>query len=447
MPFWHGDYPWRPFELGRRVGALRRELASRLTALVGRLGLQGPADIELLLRPDPLADPDAEPFPAALLHEIHRLKREQALDDASARQLLAYVASVLDSTGAISSDRQILLESFTDAVGDPRLVVHSPFGGRVNGPWGLAVADVLKERTGIEVEVQSGDDGILLRLPGAEGPLPLDAVSGLSPQEARERLLRSLPDSAVFGAQFRMNAARALLLPGNRPGRRTPFWLQRLRAKDLLQAVRRFPEFPLLAETYRDCLEDVMDLPHLEEVLAGIGRGEIKLTQVESALPSPVAQGLMWSFTNVYLYEWDTPKAERQLQTLTVSRELLGDILRDVSLEELLRPEAMSEVQGRLSATDPRYRARTAEELAVLLQRLGDLDDSEVAARSERDPAPWLRSLEESGRVARVPFPAGSRWVPVELEGQYRRAFPSEDLPASTEEEDARRSVLERFLG
>lgn len=486
MPFWHGDYPWRPYELGKRVGAFRRGLAERLTALAARYGLQGPGDLVLALGPDPRAALEPEPpaalppesgaaltpqvgaalspeVRAALEAEMRALQEEHALDQGSARGVLAYVAEMLDRAGAISTDRTILVESFEDAVGDPRLVVHSPFGGRVNGPWGLALADALRERTGIEVEVQSGDEGILLRFASAETELPLDLVGALGPEEARERILRTLPDSAVFGPQFRMNAARALLLPGGRPGRRTPFWLQRLRAKDLLQAVRRFPEFPVVAETFRDCLEDVMDLPHLEEVLTGIRRGEIRVVPVESAIPTPVALGLLWSFTNIYLYEWDTPKAERQLQTLTVSRELLQDLLRDVALDELLRPEALREVTGRLSRTAPEARARTAEELAAVLDQQGDLTDEELGARSAGNAKTWMSSLAAAGRVARFEVPAAGgaepRWVPVEFLPDYQAAFgPGEGSeipagreaaaaePARADREQAARRILERFL-
>jgi ATP-dependent helicase Lhr and Lhr-like helicase len=432
-PFWHGDYPWRPYELGLRVGRFRRELQERARRLAEALGLENSHDLLPLLAPEAAAD-----TPAALSDELERLQAEYALDSSSARQVVAYVVSMLDRTGAVSSDEEVLLETFSDAVGDPRIVVHSPFGGRVNGPWGLALADAIRERTGIEVEVQSGDDGILLRLPGAADP-PLELVASLSAAEARERLLRSLADSAVFGAQFRMNAARSLLLPGNRPGRRTPFWLQRLRAKDLLQAVRRFPEFPLLAETYRDCLEDVMDLPHLEQVLEAIGRGDIKMTPVESAFPSAVAQGLMWSFTNIYLYEWDTPKAERQMQSLMVSRELLGDLLRDVALDELLRPEAVEAVEARRQRTAERDRARTPEELFVLLLSLGDLTLEEAEERTEGPAGLWLEELAARGRVrlvslSSVPGATGAtdapRWVPVELVGEYEAAF---GLTAPTE--------------
>ena len=294
MPFWHGDLPWRPYDLGRRVGEFRRTVAERLRARAGgrrsagRAGWAsrrtGRGDLRGLVR-----QRDAAP----VRQLVAWLRDEHALDEASAHIVLDYVAGQLDRAGAISSDRTVLVETFEDALGDPRMVVHSPFGGRVNGPWGLVLAQALRERTGVEVEVQSSDDGILLRFPEADAEFPLDLVAGIGPAEARRRLLRELPESAVFGAQFRMNAARALLLPGLRAGKRTPFWLQRLRSRDLLQAVRGFDDFPLIAETYRDCLEDVMDLPHLEQVLDGIQTGTIEVVAFEALTPSPVAQSLL----------------------------------------------------------------------------------------------------------------------------------------------------------
>ena len=302
MPFWHGDLPWRQYDLGRRVGEFRRTVAERLHAAQAAWG-SGLVDGALGLR-GLVRQRDVTP----VRELVAWLCDDHALDEASAHIVLDYVAGQLDRAGAISSDRTILVETFEDALGDPRMVVHSPFGGRVNGPWGLVLAQALRERTGVEVEVQSSDDGILLRFPESDADFPLDLVAGIGAAEARRRLLRELPESAVFGAQFRMNAARALLLPGLRAGKRTPFWLQRLRSRDLLQAVRGFDDFPLIAETYRDCLEDVMDLPHLEQVLDGIRAGSIEVVAFAALTPSPVAQSLLRSFANVHLYEWDTPR-------------------------------------------------------------------------------------------------------------------------------------------
>ncbi len=344
--------------------------------------------------------------------------------------VLDYVAGQVDHAGAISSDRTLLVEVFDDALGDPRLVIHSPFGGRVNGLWGIALASALRERTGVEVEVQSNDDGILFRFPAADADFPLDLLTSLTPAEVRERVLGELPNSAVFGAQFRQNAARALLLPGLGHGKRTPFWLQRLRARDLLQIVRRFEDFPIVAETYRDCLQEVMDLPHLEQVLDAIAGGEIEVVAIETLTPSPVAQSLLYDLIATYMYEWDAPKAERQLQTLAANRDLLQELLQDIDLSDLLRPEAVAEVRSRLQHTAPAAQVRTPEELAYLLQTPGDLSSVEVAERCNGDPASWLGRLAGAGRIVQMAIPTAhgpaQRWVPAELAPEYAAAF---DLP------------------
>jgi len=234
MPFWRGDFPWRPYELGIKVGAFRREMAERLRTLQSEMGLSSLKEIR--------EHRDA-PLVQALLAWMGET---YALDPRSAWHTVDYLASQLDHADAISSDRTIVVEVFEDALGDPRMVIHSPFGGRVNGPWALALAGALRERTGVEIEVQTNDDGILLRLLDTEAEFPLDIITDMTAAEARERILRELPDSSVFGAHFRQNAARALLLPGAGPGKRTPFWLQRLRARDLLQVVKHFGDFPIV---------------------------------------------------------------------------------------------------------------------------------------------------------------------------------------------------------
>ncbi len=447
MPFWRGDFPWRPYELGVKVGAFRRLVAEHIEVVGRQLGVDDLRELGGLRDTPEVQD------------LLAWLQACYALDARSAWHTVDYLAGQLAHAGTLSSDRAILVEVFVDPLGDPRLVVHSPFGGRVNGPWGLALAGAFRERTGVEIEVETNDDGILLRLLDSEAEFPLDVVTDMGPTEARERILHELPDSAVFGAHFRQNAARALLLPGSGPGKRTPFWLQRLRARDLLQVVRHFEDFPIVAETYRDCLEDVLDLPHLEEILGAIQQGTMEIVAVESVTPSPVAQSLLWDFVSTRMYEQDTPRAERQLQTLAVNRDLLQDLLKDVALDELLRPEAIEAVQDRLQHTAPTAWARTSEELAVLLLQLGDLSSSEIAQRTSVDPSSWIARLTGEGRLygLEIPTRRGSdyRWVPAEYVSDYVAAF---DLaPASTpaafsprgEEEIgvARRTILERYLG
>ena len=440
MPFWRGDFPWRPYELGMRVGAFRRAVAERLAQLRNEWGL---ADCNAVL---------ARRDEAPMLTLFTWLRQEYALDENSAWSVLNYVASQLDHAGAISSDRTVLVETFEDALGDPRLVVQTPFGGKVNGLWGIALAGALRERTGVHVEVQSNDDGILFRFPDADAEFPLDLITQIGPREVRERILQELPSSAVFGAQFRQNAARALLLPGVGKGKRTPFWLQRLRAKDLLQLVRQFEDFPIVAETYRDCLQEVMDLPHLEEVLTGIQQGKIQVVPLESFTPSPVAQSLLWDFISVYMYEWDAPKAEKQLQTLAVNRDLLQDLLKGIDLADLLRPEAVAEVRSRLQHTAPTAQARTAEELAHLIQEAGDLATREIALRATVDPSGWIGQLAGAQRIVQMEIPTAhgpeNRWVAAEYAEEYKTAFMAVGQADSLSypPDEARRRILERFL-
>ncbi|MFN8488589.1 MAG: DEAD/DEAH box helicase [Caldilineaceae bacterium] len=441
MPFWRGDFPWRPYELGLRVGAFRRAVAERLEQLRNEWGL---ADCNAVL-----ARRDEAPVQVIFAW----LCQEYALDENSAWCVLNYVAGQLDHAGAISSDRTVLIETFEDALGDPRLVVQTPFGGKVNGLWGIALAGALRERTGVNVEVQSNDDGILFRFPDADADFPLDLLTQMGPREVRERILQELPSSAVFGAQFRQNAARALLLPGVGKGKRTPFWLQRLRAKDLLQLVRQFEDFPIVAETYRDCLQEVMDLPHLEEVLTGIQQGKIQVITTESFAPSPVAQSLLWDLISVYMYEWDAPKAEKQLQTLAVNRDLLQDLLKGIDLADLLRPEAVAEIRSRLQHTAPTAQARTVEELAHLLQEAGDLATREIALRATVDPSGWIGQLAGAQRIVQMSIPTAhgseSRWVAAEYALEYNAAFANVEQTTSLFDapDEARQRILERFLG
>jgi ATP-dependent Lhr-like helicase len=388
MPFWNGDYPWRPYELGVRIGKFRRELVERLHTT---------------------SRPEIEKW----------LHTEFMLDDNSIRNLIAHVQRQLDAVGVIASDKTIVVETFQDAVGEPRMVIHAPFGGRVNGAWALALASMLRERTGVQVETQTNDDGILFRFPSLSAA-PTDIVQKLDAAHARERILHELPHSAVFGAQFRMNATRALLLPKARGRKRTPFWLQRLKAKDLLALVSRYENFPIIVETYRDCLRDVFDLPHLEEILNQVQSGAIQVVPIETLVPSPIASALLFNFISVYMYEWDAPKAERQMQALSVSREMLDDVMRDPAIHDLLKPEAIAQVEAREQHRDPNFRARSAEELVVILHELGDLTEEEIVARSAGNAQLWIQQLAEQNRIAHITIHDEPRWVTVERLPEYQ---------------------------
>jgi ATP-dependent Lhr-like helicase len=404
MPFWRGDYPWRPYDLGKRIGAFRRRVAE---------GLTGVSDEEI----DALKA-DFEHPPDRVAPLVAFLRDECALDRSSILQIVDYVHGERE----IATDRTLIVELFEDAVGDPRLVLHSPFGGRVNGPWAIVLAAAMRERLGVEAQINTADDGILLRFNNADVEPPVDLIRGMTSAEARERILADLPNSAVFTAQFRMNAARALLLPRQRGGKRTPLWLSRLKAKDLLQAVLGFDDFPIVLETYRDCLRDVMDLDGLTDVLDRISRGEIRLVVEEAELPSPLARSLDQRFAMQYVYEYDQPRGERQIAQLSLNRALLAELLQDGRLAELLKPEAVADVAARAARTAPEARARSAEELAQVLFELGDLSSTEVAARAVADDwSEWIRQLAGEERIVPLRIAGQERWVHAEHAADYAR--------------------------
>lgn len=416
MPFWRGDAVRRDYHLGQIVGRFRRELARRIQA----------------------ADPGI----------LDWLQQEHCLDRSSAQNAIRYVREQMEVLGTISSDRTVIAELFTDPLGDLRLVIHSCLGARVNSPWALALAGAFGEALGSPPEVMVSDDGILFRFLEADREPPLELIREMGPAEARERLLSELPNSALFGAQFRMNAGRALLLPAAKGGqKRTPFWLQRLRAKDLLAAAKGFDNFPILAETYRDCLRDVLDLAHLEELLSGIQQGEVEVVIAKTVTPSPVAASLLHDLIAQYMYESDQPKAERQMQALMVGRELLSQLLGEAALPDLLRPEAIREVDERLQHLAEGSRARTADELETVFLALGDLTAEEAAARCDAAPgadgAAWLQGLVAEGRLAPLDLAGGRRYLLAEQEAAYRLAF---GAPAGEEQDEARRAILRRTL-
>ncbi|HUX88636.1 MAG TPA: DEAD/DEAH box helicase [Chloroflexota bacterium] len=443
MPFWRGDAPWRPYDLGRRIGAFRRELAELVGALTAEdltaireceAGALSPLPSLALGSERELVSPLAAMLSPTARHLIRFLADECALDRNALIQVVDYVARQLDAAGQIATDRTIVVEVFRDAIGDPRMVVHSPFGGRVNGSWAIVLAGAIRERLGVEAQVIASDDGILLRFANAEITPPVDLVGQITSQEARARILAELPNSATFGAQFRMNAARALLLPRERAGKRTPLWLSRLRAKDLLQAVQQFDDFPIVLETFRDCLRDVLDLNGLTDVLDGISKGEIGVVVQEAERPSPIAVGLDYRFSLQYVYEYDAPRGERQLATLSVNRQLLADLLHDGALAELLKPEAVAEVAHRAARLSAHDRVRDAEELSQLLFDLGDLSDAEIQARGPHEVANWLGQLVAEGRALPWQFGRQRRWVH------------AEHRPAYEQLADSPGPVLRRFL-
>jgi len=395
MPFWKGEYAARSVELSRRVGALRRELAA------------------------------AGDDPA-----VERVLRERyGCDDPSARALREYIGEQRVATGVVPDDGTIVVEHFRDEMDAVRVVVHSVFGGRVNAPWGMAIAHRLRElMPATAMQLQTNDDGIMLRLPDLSSSPHWASLVSLAPSEAEHLVLQEVAGTSLFGARFRMNAARALLLPRGSPRRRMPLWLQRLRALDLLDAVRDQPTFPILIETYRDVLQDAFDMPALSEVLSALAAGRITLRSVETVQPSPFAASLQFGFVMDWLYIDDTPRAEQKAALLSPDRTMLAELLggeRDGGADDdLLR--ALAELVSERRGTAPGRQARTADELAVLLDRAGDLTVEELRVRvdpsraaSDSDP---LAELLRERRAVALRFDSVHEWLVVLAESLPRYA-------------------------
>jgi ATP-dependent helicase Lhr and Lhr-like helicase len=397
MPFWKGDGIGRPIELGRAIGAFLREF-------------------------EPIKADAAEV----------RLRDDHALDPLAARNLVAYLAEQRETTGALPTDRQLVVERFRDELGDWRLCLLSPFGGRVHAPWAMAVEARLAEE-GRPAQAIWTDDGIALRLPDATEP-PGEELFLLAPDELEDALMSALGGSALFAAHFRENAARALLLPRRRAGQRTPLWMQRQRSSDLLTVASRYGSFPIILETYREILSDVFDVPALKEVLGGIRSRAIRVASVETRSASPFATGLLFDYVGTYLYEGDAPLAERRAQALSLDRELLAELLGADELRELLDPAATTDLELELQALTGGRRVRTVDGLHDLLRRIGDLRTDEVAARTDLPAVEAaLAGLERDRRIVPLRLGGEVRWIAIEDVARYRDAFGASPPPGVAE--------------
>ncbi|HEY8760911.1 MAG TPA: DEAD/DEAH box helicase, partial [Candidatus Dormibacteraeota bacterium] len=394
LAFWKGDAESRPVELGRALGTMIRELRSAGPKAAGK-----------------------------------RLREGAGFDERASRNLLQYLEDQSQSS-ALPDDRTIVVERFRDELGDWRVCVLTTLGGKVHAPWGLAVAARLRERTGIDVQSIHTDDGFALRFPDAERPPDLEDVL-LDPDEVTELVTAQLHGSALFASRFRENAARALLLPRRRPGQRTPLWMQRQKSADLLQVAGGHPDFPILIETYRECLRDVFDLAALSDLMRAVRSREVRAVVVDTDRASPFASSLLFDYIGQYLYEGDAPLAERRAQALTLDRELLAELLGTEELRELLDPAAIAALELELQSLAEGRHPRDADEAADLLRRLGDLSEAEAAARGI-DPG-WLASLATERRALRVRIAGEERWIAVEDAARYRDALGAA-LPAGLPE-------------
>jgi ATP-dependent helicase Lhr and Lhr-like helicase len=389
LPFWHGDTPGRPAELGRAIGAAVRELSAA-------------------------GDSEAA------------AKLEQAgLDELAARNLIRYLAEQRTATGYLPDDRTLVVERFRDELGDWRVVLHSPYGDRVHAPWALAIAARLRERYGgMDVQALHTDDGIIIRVPDSDEPPPT-GIALLDPDDVGDLITREVGASALFASRFRECASRALLLPRRNPARRTPLWQQRQRSAQLLEVASQYPAFPIVLETVRECLRDVFDVPALTGLLRDIAARKVRVVEVETQTPSPFGKSLLFRYVGAFMYEGDAPLAERRAQALSLDPALLAELLGQDGLRELLDPAVIAETERDLQHLSATRRCRDLEAVADLLRTAGPLTADEVAERCA-DPGAahdWLGELSAARRTIQVRIAGQPMWAAIEDAGRLRDAL------------------------
>ncbi len=414
LPFWKGDTIGRPPELGEAVGAFVREVAA--------------------------------------LHASRARERVQraGLDEWATDNLLAYLQEQREAIRQLPTDRTLVVERFRDELGDWRIVVHSPYGAQVHAPWALAVAARMRERFGVDIQAMHADDGLVFRLPdleldgsdgsaglgpgGHSGDGDLDALIVElvlpDPEEIGQLVTAQVGGSALFAGRFRECAARALLLPRRRPDRRQPLWQQRQRSAALLEVASRYPAFPIVLEAVRECLQDVFDVPGLVQLLARVRAREVGVVSVQTATPSPFARSLLFGYVAQYLYEGDSPLAERRAAALTLDPTLLAELLggaEGLSLRDLLDPLAIARTEAELQRLTPSRAARDVEDLADVVRMLGPLSLDELVARvRDADAAvvgAWVQQLQDARRIIGVRIGGALRWAAVEDAGRLRDAL------------------------
>jgi ATP-dependent helicase Lhr and Lhr-like helicase len=419
LPFWHGDTPGRPAELGKAIGRAVRELAKL---------------------------PDEEAVAKVA---------ESGLDELAAANLVRYLADQRQATGHVPDDRTLVVERFRDELGDWRVVLHSPYGDRVHAPWALAITARLRERYGgMDVQALHTDDGIIIRVPDSDEPPPAGIVL-IDPDDIGDIITAEVGGSALFASRFRECASRALLLPRRQPGRRTPLWQQRQRSAQLLEIASQYPGFPITLETVRECLQDVFDVPALTELLRDLAARRIRVVEVETPTPSPFGKSLLFRYIGAFMYEGDAPLAERRAQALALDPSLLAELLGTEGLRELLDPAVVAETEADLQHLSPGRRCRDVEALADLLRTSGPLTAREVAARCRvPDDAPaggtvadgtvedgtavagtavagtardgddrWLARLSADRRAIAVRVAGQDMWAAIEDAGRLRDAL------------------------
>jgi ATP-dependent helicase Lhr and Lhr-like helicase len=410
VPFWRGEKTGRSHDLGMAIGRFLRELPPRLE------------------KPDALG----------------WLETECHLDRAAARNLRHHVLRQLDSGGILPTDRTLVVEASRDQLGDWQVILLSPLGSRLHLALRLALEASLTRRLGYRPQCLHHDDGILVRLTDCDDPEPLlDLLQGLTPENIEGLILGELAESALFALRFRQNAARSLLLPRGKPGQRAPLWLQRLRGRDLLQVARRHADFPVVAETFRECLHDHLDVPRLQQLLRDLASGSVEVKTQRRELPSPFAAGLVFSFTAAFMYQYDGVEPEREGPSARLDQDLLRQLLEPDQNRHLLDPRAVHQVERRLRGTG--QPPRSTAEMAEWLRRLGDLAPSEL----EGPMAGFLEELRAEGRTVLIDLPRcrePDRWVLTEEKDLYGRAFGLQTVSDSMEAQNAAEAILCRFL-
>jgi ATP-dependent Lhr-like helicase len=412
VPFWRGDGVGRPKELGEAIGAFSRWAVEQ--------------------------DPTI-------------LENDYDLDRRAASNLVEFLREQQDATRVVPSDRAVVVERFRDEIGDWRVCLLTPFGGRVHAAWGLALSARIRDELGLESDAIWSDDGIIVHLPDAEEPPGADLML-IDPEEVEDRVVAELAGSALFGSRFRENAARALLIPRARPGKRTPLWQQRLKAQSLLEVAKQYDDFPIVLETYRECLRDVLDLPGLVELLTQLHRREISLVEVETATASPLASSLLFDYVATYMYEGDTPNAERRAAALSLDRDLLRELLGQEELRDLIDPTALAQVEDDLQFLSELRRATGKDQLHDVLRIVGDLTSAEATARVLHPVGgdELLDQLEAERRAVRIRVAGEERWIDAADAGLYRDALgaaPPGGLPAAFLEDvpDATLRLVRRY--
>ena len=402
LPFWHGDALGRPAELGRAVGEFVRELVALK--------------------------------PAAARKRV----RATGLDEWAADNLITYLEEQREATRHVPDDRTIVVERFRDELGDWRVAVHSPYGAQVHAPWALCVSARMRERFGVDVQAMHGDDGIVFRLPdlefddaGAGAEAELMSLIALEADDVHDLVTSEIGGSALFASRFRECAARALLLPRRRPDRRQALWQQRQRSAQLLEVASKYASFPIILETVRECVQDVFDVPGLVELMRRIGSRAVRLVEVETPTPSPFARSLMFGYVAQFLYEGDSPLAERRAAALSLDPTLLAELLgrgEGAALRDLLDPDALSTTEAELQRTAEGRRCRSAEHVADLVRVLGALPHQAIVDRcvegtDAKEVSTWLVDLEGDRRLIRVRVAGEERWAAIEDASRLRDAL------------------------